>query len=275
MGLVGYDLSQYPLDEHYEVCRKYMSCLDWDKISEDIAQKGTIGVDVSDVISLFPRLELDPDYRLICYMTSEYHGIFGRVAAIKRSDDWHPKCDKGADFKPHNFGNQLALPECAFPPMEAIFNDGSGEGYFEAVLLSLFLQALPYTHFEQDHWSLIIKTTPDNYEENWDHMVALTNWSPMCSNSTITALSRKVENGIGASDGKDRIYLIQFNFCRSVNDYLLRTVLKTRRPVETNHITDSNRYSETRKCCVFTSSSVLVAVEKSNIILKPSALDHK
>lgn len=266
MGLVGYDLSQYPLDEHYEVCRKYMSRLDWNEISENIAKKGTIGVDVSDVISLFLHLELDPDYRLICYMTSEYHGVFGRVAAIKKSDDWQPKCDIGIDFKPRNFGNQLALPECALPPMEAIFNDGSGEGYFEAVLLSLFLQALPYTRFAQDHWPIIMKTTPDNYEENWDHMVALLRWSPMCANSTITALSRKVENGIGASDGKDRIYLIQFNFCRSVNDYLLRTVLKTQLPIDTNHITNSNRYSETRKCCVFTSSSVLVAVEKSNIL---------
>ena len=98
MGLVGYDLSQYPLDEHYEVCRKYMSRLDWDEISENIAKKGTIGVDVSDVISLFLHLELDPDYRLICYMTSEYHGVFGRVAAIKKSDDWQPKCDIGIDF---------------------------------------------------------------------------------------------------------------------------------------------------------------------------------
>ena len=126
----------------------------------------------------------------------------------------------------------------------------------------MFLQALPYTRFEQDHWPLIMKTTPDNYEENWEYKVALSNWSPRFSNSTITALSRKVENGIGASDGKDRIYLKQFNFCRNINEQLLMTVLKTKRPIDTKHITDEKRYSDARRCCVFTESSVLVAKQK-------------
>lgn len=265
MGFVGYDLSQYPLDEHYEVCRQYMNRLNWNKISDDIRKNGTVGIDVSDVISFFSHLELDPEYRLICYMTSEYHGIFGRVAAVKITDDWQPKCDADQEFHPHLFGNKLNLPECTVPAMEAIFNDGSGEGYFEAVLLSLFLQALPYTCFEQDHWSLVMNTTPDNYEENWDYEVALANWSPRYSNSTITVLSRKVENGIGVSDGKDRIYLKQFNFCRSVNDQLLRTMLRIQRPIDTKHITQGDRYNEMRRCCVFTESSILIAKQKHGI----------
>ncbi len=262
MGLVGYDLSQYPLDEHYDVCRKYINRLNWNKISDDIRKNGTVGIDVSDTISFFSHLELDPEYRLVCYMTIEYHGIWGRVVAVKITDDWQPKCDADQEFHPQLFGNKLDMPECAVPAMEAIFNDGSGEGYFEAVLLSLFLQALPYTRFEQDHWSLIMKTTPDNYEENWEHKVALSNWSPRFSNSTISALSRKVENGFGASDGKDRIYLKQFNFCRNINEQLLMTVLRTKRPIDTKHITEEKRYSDARRCCVFTESSVLVAKQK-------------
>lgn len=263
MSLIGYNLSQYPLENHYRVCRQYINrSMDWNKISDSIRKKGTIGVDVSDAISFFSHLELDSEYRLVCYMTSEYHGILGRVTALKKTDDWQPKCDTHQEFHPHHFGNKLKLPECAVPPMEAIYNDGTAEGYFEAVLCLLFLKALPYARFEQDHWSLIMNTIPNNYEENWDCQVALADWRPRYTKHTITALSRRVENGIGASDGKDRIYLTQFNFCTSVNDHLLRTVVRTQRPIDTNHITDSNRYGETRKCCVFTQSSVLVAVQK-------------
>lgn len=263
MRLIGYDLSQYPLKDHYRVCRQYMNrSMDWNKITDSIREKGTIGVDVSDAISFFSHLELDSEYRLVCYMTSEYHGIWGRVAAIKKDESWEKKRDESKPVIHPLFGNELDIPEYAAPPMEAIYNDGTAEGYFEAVLLAVFLQALPYTCFEQDHWSLITNTIPNNFEENWDCQVALADWTPRYTKNTITALSRKVENGIGASDGKDRIYLTQFNFCRSVNDHILRTVLKTQRPTDTNHITDGNRYGETRKCCVFTQSSVLVAVQK-------------
>ena len=263
MSLIGYSLSQYPLENHYRVCRQYMNrSMDWNKISDSIRKKGTIGVDVSDAISFFSHLELDSEYRLVCYITSEYHGILGRVTALKKTDDWQPKCDTHQEFHPHHFGNKLKLPECAVPPMEAIYNDGTAEGYFEAVLCLLFLKALPYARFEQDHGSLIMNTIPNNYEENWDCQVTLADWRPRYTKHTITALSRRVENGIGASDGKDRIYLTQFNFCTSVNDHLLRTVVRTQQPIDTNHITDSNRYGETRKCCVFTQSSVWVAVQK-------------
>lgn len=263
MSLIGYDLSQYPLEDHYRVCRQYMDrSMDWNRISDSIREKGRIGVDVSDAISFFSHLELDPGYRLVCYMTSEYHGIFGQVAALKKTDDWQPKCDTHQEFHPYHFGNKLKLPECAVPPMEAIYNDGTAEGYFEAVLCFLFLQALPYARFEQDHWPLIMNAIPNDYEVNWDCQVALADWRPRYTKHTITALSRRVENGIGASDGKDRIYLTQVHFCTSVNDYLVRAVLGTQRPKDTNHITENNRYGETRKCCVFTSSSVLVAVQK-------------
>ena len=265
MGLVGYDLSQYPLDEHYRVCCQYMNRLDWDKISDDIARKGTIGVDVSDVISLFLHLELDPDYRLICYMTSEYHGIFGQVAAIKKSDDWQPKCEIGPDFKPRSSGNQLAVPECAFPPLEAIYNDGTGEGYFEAVLFSMFLRKLPRARQLRDHWTYISNALPEDYEDAWEYQVTLTDYSPRYTQHTITALNRIYENGISGSDGKDRIYLSRFHFSKSVNEHLLEIVLRTKSPIKTKHITEGNRYSDTRKCCAFTESTILVAKQKQGV----------
>ena len=265
MGIVGYDLSQYPLDEHYGVCRKYINRLDWDKIKEDIARKGTIGVDVSNVISIFPHLELDPEYKLICYMTSEYHGIFGEVAAINKADDWQPKCEIGPDFKPYSLGNKLGLPECAFPPLEAIFNDGTEEGYFEVVLFSMFIKTLPRATLLHDHWTYILNSLPEDYEDAWEYQVALADYSPRYTQNTITALNRIYENGMGGSDGKDRIYLSRFNFSKSVNEHLLKIVLRTKSPTKTKHITESNRYSDTRKCCAFTESTILVAKQKHGV----------
>lgn len=263
MSIIGNNLSHYPLENHYRVCRQYIyQSIAWAEIRNRIQREGTACIEISNAISLFPHLELDADYCLVCYMTSEYHGIWGRVTAIKNGKPWERKHDGSKQVMHKPFGNELDMPEYAVPPMEAIYNDGTAEGYFEAVLCSLFLQAIPYTHFEQDRWSLIMNTIPNNFEENWDCQVALADWRPRYTKHTITSLSRRVENGIGASDGKDRIYLTQFNFCTSVNDYLLRTVLRTQRPIDTNHITDSNRYGKTRKCCVFTQSSVLVAVQK-------------
>ena len=268
MGLAGYDLSQYPLEEHYRRCRRYMNSMDWDEISDAIAKKGTIAVDVSDAISLFPHLELDSEYQLICYMTSEYHGIFGRVTAVNKADDWIPQCEIDKDFRPRSSGNKLFLPECVLPPMEAIFNDGSAEGYFEAVLFSLFIHALPRACLLRDHWTYIMNTLPDNYEKKWEYQVTLADYSPRYSDQTITALNRILENGMSGSDGKDRIYLSRFEFCKNVNEYLFRTVIRTKRPIETKHITESKRYSEKRKCCVFTESCLLVAREKYSVLEK-------
>lgn len=263
MSLIGYNLSQYPLENHYRVCSQYIrQSIDWTDIRNTIREKGTVSIDVSNTISLFPHLELDADYSLICYMTSEYHGIWGRVAAIKNGEPWEKKRDESKTATHPLFGNELDIPEYAVPPMEAIYNDGTAEGYFEAVLCSLFLDAIPYTCFQQNRWNMIERLLPENYDDAWDSKVALADWNPRYSGHTLTALSRRIENGFGASDGKDRIYLTQFNFCTSVNDHLLMTVLRTKRPIDTNHITDSNRYGETRKCCVFTQSSVLVAVQK-------------
>lgn len=264
MGISGYDLSHYPLDEHYRACQQYMhSAMDWDKISASIIQaNGTVGVDVSDAISLFPHLELDSEYRLICYMTSEYHGIFGEVAAVKQSDDWRPKFDSNKKFHPHLTFNELQMPECTVPAMEAIFHDGTAEGYFEAVLCTLFLEALPDVRFEQDHWYVIMYAPPSDYEKKWEHYVALADWKPRHSGDTIIALKRKPENGLGSSDGKDLIFLTQYAFHSSINHAWVASFLRTKHPDTSNHITSTNRYSDTKKCCLFSHSSVLIAREK-------------
>ena len=265
MGLTGYELSKYPLEEHYRCCCQYVNSLDWDEISDITRKKRAISIDVSNAISLFPHLELDPEYQLICYMSSGYHGISGSVVAINRADDWVSQCEIDKESDPGTPLNKTHIPECALPPMEAIFNDGSAEGYFEAVLLSLFIKALPYTRHIHNGRRHIINTLPDNYEDDWEYQVTLADYSPRYLGDTIMALTRRCENGLSGSDGKDCIYLSQFEFCNNVNEYLLWKALRTQRPIETKHITESNRYSETRKCCVFTESNVMVAREKNGV----------
>ena len=260
MSLIGYNLSQYPLENHYRVCRQYIcQSIDWAKISNMIREKGTVSIDVSNAISLFPHLELDTDYCLVCYMASEYHGIWGRVAAIKKGEPWEKKHNESKTGIHPLLGKELDIPEYAVPPMEAIYNDGTAEGYFEAVLCSLFLKAIPYTRFEQDLWNVIERSLPENYDDAWDSRVSLADCDPRHSGRTLTVFRRVVENGIGASSGRDRIYLTQYTFQNRIREYLLCADQDVRRA---HHILDDTRYNETRRCCVFTQSSVLVAVQK-------------
>ena len=66
-------------------------------------------------------------------------------------------------------GQHFELPETAAPPMEAIYNDGSHEGYLESLLCELFLSAIPYTRFEKDHWHIIMTQPPADLEQKWEN----------------------------------------------------------------------------------------------------------
>ena len=81
-------LNYYPFEERYLLCEQFIqSCIDWDGRFKEINLSGVSYFDVSDVISLFPHLELDENYKLICYLSREYHGVWGRIAAIKNESD--------------------------------------------------------------------------------------------------------------------------------------------------------------------------------------------
>lgn len=84
-------LDGYPLEEHYAICRRFLcDGMDWSSISENIRKNGVITFDISNVLSCFPHLELDENYKLICYLTREYHGIWGRIAAVKDGGFFRP-----------------------------------------------------------------------------------------------------------------------------------------------------------------------------------------
>lgn len=259
-------LDGYPLEEHYAICRRFLcDGMDWSSISENICQNGVITFDISNVLSCFPHLELDENYKLICYLTREYHGIWGRIAAVKDGDSAAPVIDpKDAWLSKLFHGQHFKLPETAAPPMEAVYNDGSHEGYFEALLCDLFLRAIPYTQFERNNWDIIMTQPPADLEQNWDTRLILPDWRPRAiggeDTDTILLCRRVIENGLGSSNGRDRIYLTQYNFLDSLKMYHALGE-KNKHSMCRGQIDDDKRYNENRKCCVSSSSTILIAEE--------------
>ena len=255
-------LNYYPLEEFYIICERYLKTrIDWDKINEEIDCKGFSCFDISDVIRLFSHLELDENYKLICYLSCEYHGIWGRIAAIKNGDNLEPVFDfKTKQASLFFMGKDFKLPESATPPMEALYHDGTDDGYFEAILCSLLLKAIPYLHFENRNSEIIINDPPSDLAERWNPIVDIEDWTPRRIGNSMIAFKRKIEDGFGSSNGKDRIYLTQFYFEKHLGFY--HACKANGRPsMYRAQIDDDKRYNSKRHCCVFTESSVLVAEE--------------
>ena len=211
--------------------------------------------DISDVIALFTHLELDENYQIYCYIGTAYHGTYGTVAAIKKG------CLIAAEGirKGHWGSLDCILPESAFPVMEAIYHDGTKAGYMEAVLFSLFVHAIPYTRHEQEHWDRIADKPPQDLEENWNTWYSFGDWSPRYKDQECILFQRKFENGIGASDGKDRIYATQYLFKKRTPSPWAFIKVKEK---PDKHIEDNERYTGSRRPCVFTTQSILVAEMK-------------
>ena len=254
-------LNDYPLEEYYICSEQYLkSRIDWDEISKKTTKNGVSYFAISDVVQLFSHLELDENYELICYLGREYHGIWGRIAAIKHGDNLAPVFDAKTESISFLFkGKDFKLPECAVPPMEAIYHDGTDEGYFEAVLCSLLLDAIPYLHFHNRNLKIIMDNPPPDFHMRWNTVVNIETWTPRRVNRSIIAFKRCIEDGVESSDGKDRIYLTQFVFERNLGFY--HAFATKKHSMYRSQIDDDKRYNKNRCCCVFKESSVFVAEE--------------
>ena len=254
-------LDQYPLEEHYNTCIRYINSLNWDEISNRISKEGVIHFDVSDVVSLFPHLELDENYGLICFLSREYHGIWGRIAAIKNGDSCEPVIDPDDKLAQLFKGHHFSLPEGAAPPMEVIYHDGTPYGYFEALLAREFLGAIPYTCFERKNWDFCITEYPENFPLNWHVYEKISDLRPHMTTTqygvTVSLYWHHPENGIGSSDGCDRIYLAQHTFKKRLGHHFLSSMSMYK-----THIKDDERYREGRHCCVANDRSIDIAVQK-------------
>ena len=103
-------------------------------------------------------------------------------------------------------------------------------------------------------------SAPPEFSERWNILVDIEDWTPRRVNNSIIALKRDIEDGFGSSDGKDRIYLTQFNFERNLSFYHAFKS-NNHNSMYRNQINDDKRYNKNRHCCVFTKSSVFVAEE--------------
>lgn len=263
-------LDHYPLKNLYKICEHYLyNNIDWSHITSKIRKDGMIWFDISDALSLFSHLTLDENYTLVCYLSSEYHGIWGRVAAIRGDISQKPSVKVQGPWTGLFYGVQFELPEEAAAPMEAIFNDGTAEGYFEALLCGQFLSALPYTYHEQNHWDRIVTAPPFHFYSAWDSYIDIEDWRPRIvsdssDETTLFVFRRKIEHGFGGSSGQDCIYLSQYNFQRRLL-WWYRALGRNTSSMYHGHILDDARYTADRRCCVSTTSSILIAREKADV----------
>lgn len=258
-------LDGYPIKSIDNACGHYGNSFDWNGISEAVKQNGAFYFNVSDALKLFPCLELDERYALYCYVSNQYHGMWGRVAAVKKDISPNP-INIRPDFLMS--GHSFELPDAALPPMEVIYSDGSPYGYFEALLAMNLLFALPYTCFEQPHQKSCAFCPPAHFESGWERYIDLPDWRPRLvqdeRNSILYLCWRHFENGIGSSDGRDRIYLAQHSFFPKLAAYHAFTP-KDRHSMYKAQLDEDSRYGETRRCCVTSVQQILLAREKSKL----------
>ena len=267
-------IDDYPLKVHYTSCESFLSdALNWKRISKRISDEGVIYFDISHVMDLFPHLELDENYKLFCYLTREYHGIWGRIAAIKNGDSYEPVNDPNKEWLSKLFhGPQFDLPASAVPPLEAIYNDGSPHGYFEALLAGEFIRAIPYTHFEQEHWDRCILQYPKTFHTDWSIYERISDLRPHITTTRhgsviVSVCWQHFENGVGSSDGCDVIRLAQHEFEQDLKWYHIAASMSNRQTMYKAQIDDDSRYQKGRHCCVSTEHAITVAVQKEQKIL--------
>lgn len=259
-----YYLDGYPLYEHYHACWEFLDHdVDWSFHGKDATW-----FDISHVMRLFPHLTLDENYRLVCYLTSGYHGTFGQVRALRHGVPSEPTVESiFSDPRVDSFlGKKLTPPKESAAPMEAIYHDGTAYGCFEALLCSEFLSALPGTNSVYQHWMPFLTAPPPDYPSAWDTYLDVTDWRPrilMSKSRTpiLLAYARYIENGTEGSDGRDLIHLTQYSFERNLWHYHYKQLrMNLARPEE--QIEDNSRYKDGRWCYVFNESTIVIAQER-------------
>ena len=252
----------YPLLSIYAQCNQYFEQIDWKTVS-NILKAGEIAqFEISDAVSIFPRLTLDSSYELWCYLTGDrYIGRWGKVAAVYIGED-----NKGHG-SPGLTGTVLHLPTSAAPLMEAIYHDGSPEGYLEAILCTDLLHHI----LSSDQYEEFIEQPPTSYLENWNISRLLASWGmwyyPSKSESgqsTIIAVRQRIESNYRRffDESTDRIFACKYQFIRSLDRMhsidrkdLERQGYKTLLP-------GTGRYDEQRRCCLFLESRFELAHER-------------
>ena len=264
---ITYYFTDYPFEETSKKCNDYISSMDWDKISDVVHNEEFICLDVSDCVKVFPHLKLDKDYRLMSYISREYHGLHGLIAAIKKEESTQGKI--GDDALSKMFGT-VDLPETAVDPMEVIFNDGTAEGFLEAVLFSDFLCDIPNRKCSRDK---ILFEYPDDINSRWDVHIYVTDIRPKAvfedDNVQIYLYYRQYARVFLPIDYRDDINLSVYSFDRYAFGYWMNKHRRNNSRYKTS-VNLKEKYSAKRHNCLFKGSILQIAKEKkitSNIIV--------
>jgi len=259
-------INDYPLGKRYRACEDYFNHIDWTTIFSVIGKDGIAWFDVSSAVDIFPHLTLDKNYRLCCCMAREYHGYWGRVAAMPVNDPEEPLRNDGI------MGCFFDLPSNAAPPMEAIFRTNHDHGYMDAALCQQLLSKLPYNGNPLFGMEEVICSAPLDYESRWDVYINNEDWRARILpyargfdsllDERLISFHRTTELGIGSSDGLDRLYLDEYHFFSSAS--IAQACSKERRydSMYTGYIDGKERYSPDRRCCAFESTSIEIARQK-------------
>lgn len=257
-------LDQYPFDECYRACYRYECGIDWNAVSQEIKSKKCASFDISDCIDIFEHLQLDENYVLISYVTNGYHGMFGRVAAIPKDQKGVAKQEVDDQIKSLP---SLKLPEVAAPPMEAVYNDGTAEGYLEALLCERLIAHIPLSGRFGAPATFIVEP-PKDLQQRWNLMINIPDWRPRAVFSdregcTLLAFSITHEDQCFAPITKNSISLKQYNFSKDLVMHWLREAQRNAfgKPYPAE-IENNKRYKEGKCCCVSACSSILIAEEK-------------
>lgn len=259
-----YYFTDYPFEETSKKCNDYILSLDWENIRYVVRNEDFICLDVTDCVKVFPHLELDEDYQLMCYISHEHHGYHGRIAAIKKGES-----TEGA-IEDEPLARHLGivdLPETAVNPMEVIFNDGTAEGFLEAVLFSCFLCDIPNNRFRHHKRKDILQEYPDDINSRWDVHIEIMDLRPKAvfegNDIKIYLYRREYAKIFLPTDGRDEITLSMYVFNKWNFGYWSNKN-KKEEYIYKNYVDLEEKYSDIRHTCLFVDLTLQVAKVKYN-----------
>ncbi len=258
----------YSLADCYTYYQKYRERLDYDAVSDSIKRTNIGRIKVSDIITLFPHLTLDENYDLWCYIAKDNYdgGRMGRAVAVPVGGNLV------ASAEPVFLSTALTLPVEAAPPMEAVYHDGTPEGYLEAILCTYLLKRLSVTNRRDEK---LINRQPPDLSNNYHESHRILDWR-------LWFCPPADENGQGAvfavrrhfryffvNHGRDEnsFYADRYSFVQrldrmhDIDGYELKDDGDLGH-VKVNCLLPGNRYDARRRCCVYIRSSSWIAFSK-------------
>ena len=247
-------LRDYPTDHIKSSCMDVINN-QYRVVSQQAKEKKwPISISVPNLTELFPHLFLDEDYDLFGYYAMEYHGLFGKIAAVKKCDDHTASVE---DF----LIPIIHLPQEDVDTMEVVYCDGTGEGYFEAILLKKLIRGLEHFRWNSPHGREMISFQGMDLSQ-WETIAEVSDWSirfelgkKNCSMYLFEIDTVSFEN----LSQPRRVYLRRCSFSDDLD--LIRAFERRKKKEYPNQLESRGRYSAQKHCCVFTDTAIMIAQE--------------